>query len=76
MALYLNPLIVYESKLKIRVKSPWAFFKILFMSAVIYKQRLLHENKIMQLLHNYKCYGVEQSRFRNPLQCFVKNMRL
>ena len=32
--------------------------------AVIYKQRLLHENEIVQLLHNYKFYGVEQSHFR------------
>ena len=44
-------------------------------SAVIYKQRLLHENEIVQLLHNYKCYGVQQSRFRKPLQSSVKNVK-
>ena len=35
-------------------------------SAVIYKQRLLDENKIVQLLDNCKHYGVEQSHFRKP----------
>ena len=44
-------------------------------SAVIYKQRLLHENEIVQLLHNYKCYGVDQSRFRRPLQSSDKNVK-
>ena len=41
-------------------------------SEVIQKQRLLHENEIMQLLHNYKCYGVDQTRFRKPLKSSVK----
>ena len=30
-------------------------------SAVIYKQRLSHKNEIVQLLHNCKCYGVDQN---------------
>ena len=43
-------------------------------SAVIHKQRLLHENEIGKLLHNYKCYGVEQSRFRKSSQSSAKNI--
>ena len=45
------------------------------MSAAFDQQRLLHENEIVQLLHNYKCNGVNQSRLRNPLQSSVKNVR-
>ena len=41
-------------------------------SAVIHKQRLLHENEIVQLLHSYTCYGVEQSRFRKSSQSSAK----
>ena len=37
-------------------------------SEVIQKQSLLHENEIVQLLHNYKCYGVDKTRFRKPLK--------
>ena len=44
-------------------------------SAVIHKQRLLHKNKIARLLHNYKCYGVEQRRFRKLSQSSVKNVK-
>ena len=44
-------------------------------SAIIYKQRLLHENEIVQLLHNYKCYDVDQSRFRKPLQSSATNVK-
>ena len=44
-------------------------------SAVIYKQRLLHENEIVQLLYNYKCYGTDQSCFRKPSQSSAKNVK-
>ena len=37
-AIYLNPLIVYESKFEIKITSPWTFSKIIVMSAVFYKQ--------------------------------------
>ena len=47
----------------------------MFTSAVIYKQSLLHENEIVQLLHIYKCYGIDQSRFRKRLQSSVKNVK-
>ena len=44
------------------------------MSAVIYKGRLLHEIEIVQLLHNHKYYGVDQSRFAKPLESSAKNI--
>ena len=47
----------------------------MLMSAVIYKQKLLNENEIMQLLHNYKRYGIDQSHFRTPLQSSAKNTK-
>ena len=55
--------------------SPWTFFKIMSTSAVIYKQKLLHENEIVQLFHNYKCYGGDQSRFRKPSESSAKNVK-
>ena len=73
--IYLTLVIVYESKLKINVTSPWKFFQIMLTSVFIYKQNLLHENKIRQLLHNYKCYGVDQGRYRKPLQSSAKNVK-
>ena len=30
--------------------------------------KTLHKNEIVQLLHIYKCHGVDQSRFKKPLQ--------
>ena len=36
-------------------------------SGGIYKQRLLHENEIVQLLQNYKSCDIFQSRFTKPL---------
>ena len=39
-------------------------------SAVIYKQRFLHENEIVHC----KSYGIDQSRFRKPLQSSAKNV--
>ena len=44
-------------------------------SAIIHKQRLLHENEIVRLLHNYKCYGFEQSHFRKPSRSSAKNVK-
>ena len=45
------------------------------MSVVIYKHKLLHESEIVQLLHNSKCYGVNQNRFRKPLRSSAKNVK-
>ena len=44
-------------------------------SPVIYKQRLMHLNEIVQLLSNYKCDGVDQSVSRRLLQSSVKNVK-
>ena len=74
-AIYLNPLIAYKNELKMSLTSAWTFFKIMLTSAVNLKQRLLHENEIVQLLHNYKCYGVDQSRFRKLLESSAKNVK-
>ena len=48
--MYLKSLNVYKSNLKIKVTLPRTFFSILLMSEVIYKQRLLNENEIVQFL--------------------------
>ena len=47
----------------------------MFTSAVIYKQSLLHENEIVQLLHNYKYHGVILSHFQNRLQSSAKKVK-
>ena len=44
-------------------------------SAVTYKQNLLHENEIVQLLHNCKCYGIVLSRFKKPSQSSSKKVK-
>ena len=75
MTIYLNPLIFYESKLKIKTTSLWTFGHLNYVKVSSYLQSLLNENEIVQLLHNYKCYGVDQSRFRKPLQSSIKNVK-
>ena len=47
----------------------------MFTLAVVYTQSLLHENGIVQLLHNYKCYSVVISHFRKPLQSCAKKVK-
>ena len=39
-----------ESTSKIKVRSRWAFFKILLMSVVIFILKVFHGNKIVQYL--------------------------
>ena len=46
------------------------FSQIMLTSAVIYKQRFLHEDEIVHC----KSYGIDQSRFRKPLQSSAKNV--
>ena len=58
---------VSERLIKIKVRSHWALFLILLPSAVIYKQRLLYGNEILQYLQNCKCYNVKQDHFKKPL---------
>ena len=48
--------------------SRWVLFEILLTSAVIGKQRLLHENEIVQYLQNYKWWDVNQSHSKNSVQ--------
>ena len=48
--------------------SAYTLFEILLTSAVISKQRLLHENEIMQCLQKYEYQDVNQSHFRKHLE--------
>ena len=41
----------------------WTLFQILLMLAVLCKQRVLHENEILQYTWNYKCYDVDHRCF-------------
>ena len=54
---------------------PWIFFGISLTSAVICKQRFLHENEIVQYLQNSKYEGVNQGHFRKPLQASTSAMK-
>ena len=58
-----------------KVMSPWTLFEVLVTSVVICKQRLLHENEIVQYLENFKYQDVNQGHFRKPLQAFINTMR-
>ena len=73
-AIYLNLVIVYESKLKIKVTSLGHFSKSCLLQQLFTKKGFAY-NEIIQLLHNYKCYGVDQSRFRKPSQSSAKNVK-
>ena len=44
-------------------------------SAVIYKQKVLHGNEIVQYLQNYKCQDVTQDPFKEPLQASTNPMK-
>ena len=57
-------LIVSEIKFKIKAMLSWKLPKILSTSAIIYKQRLLRENEIVQYLQNYECQDVNQSAYK------------
>ena len=65
--IYTKLLTFSGSSAKINVRSGWTFFVILLMSAVIWKQRLLRRNEILQYFRNYKCYDVEREHFRKRL---------
>ena len=45
-------------KIKVRLRS--TVFEILFTSAIMYIQRVLHENEILQYLQNYKRHEFDQ----------------
>ena len=54
---------------------PWILFEILLTSAVICKQRFLHENEIVQYLQSYKHQNIRQSHFRKPLQASTNTIK-
>ena len=58
---------VSQSSIKIKVRSIWILLVILLTLAVIYKQRLLHGNEIVQYPQNCKFFSVGQDHFRKPL---------
>ena len=64
--IYAKILTVPGSTCKIKAVLSWVLFKILFMPAVICKQRFLHENEIVKHFQNYKYQDINQYHFRNP----------
>ena len=66
---------VSENLLKINVILRWKFFRILHMSSVICKQKLLHENEVLQYLYNYRYY-VDKRHVRKSLQSSTKSIKI
>ena len=66
---------VFESTFKIKVISVLTLSEILLMSAVICKQRILHENEIVQDLQNYKHEDVNQGHFRKSSETSANAMK-
>ena len=64
--IYAKTLTVPKTTFKIKAMLPWILFEIFPASAVICKQRFLHENEIVQYLTNYKY--VNQDHFKKLLQ--------
>ena len=56
----------FWSAFKMKAKSAWTLFNLFFTSAVIWKQRLLRENEIVQCLQNCKYQDINQGHFRKP----------
>ena len=50
---------VVESSIKIKVRSHGTLFITLLILAVIWKERILHGNEIVEYLQNCKYYNVE-----------------
>ena len=70
-AIYLNLVLVYESKLKI--------VKIIFLNYAYVSSQLQTKtfawNEMVQSLHNHKCYGADQSRFKKTLTEFCQELK-
>ena len=62
--IYVKTLTVSEIAFKMTVITSWTLSKLLLTSATIFKQRLLHENEIVQYLQNYKYH--DKGHFRKP----------
>ena len=73
--IYTKILTFSKSTFKIKKMLAWILFGILFTSAVICKQKFLHENEIVQDLQNYKYENVNQSHFRKPLQVSTNGIK-
>ena len=65
--IFMKPLAISETSVTIKVRSYRTLFVLLLTSAVIYKQRIFHENEIVQYkkqnLQNCKCSNVGQEHF-------------
>ena len=64
--IYAKILTVPESTFKIKAMLPWILFEMLLTSAVICKQRYLHENEIVQYLQNYIYQDINHGHFKLP----------
>ena len=53
---------------------PWKLSEVSVTSAVICKQRLLHEYEIVKYLQNCKYQDINAGRFRKHLQVSIKTM--
>ena len=73
--IYAKILTVLESTFKVKAMLPQILFEILLTSAIICKQRLSHENKIVQYLQDYKYQDINQGHFRKPLQASANNVK-
>ena len=60
--IYAKTLTISENTFKIKTMSPWALLEILLTSAIICKQRFLHENEIVQYLKNCKYKDIKLSK--------------
>ena len=63
--IYAKTLTVSESIFKIKEMLLWALLEIFLTSAVICKQRFLHENEVVHNLQNYKHQDIDQGYFRS-----------
>ena len=58
-----------------KVMSAWALFELLLLSTVIYKQRILNENEIVQYVQNYKYKGINQDHSKKHYQTSTNAMK-
>ena len=73
--IYTKTFNVSESTFKIKAMLLGSLFEILITSAVICKERLLQEDKIVQYFENYKSQDVNQGYFRKRLQASANAMK-
>ena len=66
--IHTNTSIVSKRTFKIKTMPHWTIFEVSLTSAVIYKEKLLCENNIVQSLQNCECQDSDNVHFRKPLQ--------